>query len=72
MTLLDLWRIRAAAERWGVSVCTVRRWIKKGLIRVVVLGGQTRIPRAEVERVARHGTALLIDVERTLKQDAEA
>lgn len=41
-----------------VSVATVRRWMKRELIRHVHLVGRIRIPSDEVERILRDGIQL--------------
>ncbi len=43
------------AEAAGVSVRTVRRWLRLGLVKHVHFMGVTRIPREEYERVLREG-----------------
>ncbi len=43
------------AEAAGVSVRTVRRWLRLGLVKHVHFMGAIRIPRAEYERVLREG-----------------
>lgn len=52
----DHLRIGEAARRTGVSVDTVKRWIKAGHLDYVLLpSGERRIPEGEVRRVlARH------------------
>jgi len=45
---------RAVAARWKVSLETVRRWIRKGIIgHTRGPGGVVRIPASEVERHSR-------------------
>jgi putative resolvase len=44
-------RVGAAAHELGLHPMTVRRWIKAGRIRVVQVGREARIPRAEIERM---------------------
>lgn len=46
-----LLRVGAAAHELGLHPMTVRRWIKAGRIRVVQVGHEARIPRAEIERM---------------------
>lgn len=46
-----LLRVGAAAHELGLHPMTVRRWIKAGRIRVVQVGREARIPRAEIERM---------------------
>src|SRR5258708_5878764 len=46
-----LLRVGAAAHDLGLHPMTVRRWIKAGRIRVVQVGREARIPRAEIERM---------------------
>lgn len=46
-----LLRISAAAHELGLHPITVRRWIKAGRIKVVPMGREVRVPRAEVERL---------------------
>src|SRR5258708_22780100 len=41
----------AATHERGLHPMTVRRWIKAGRIRVVQVGREARIPRAEIERL---------------------
>ena len=43
------------AEATGVSVRTVRRWLRLGLIKHIHFMGVIRIPREEYERVLREG-----------------
>ncbi len=43
------------AEAAGVSVRTVRRWLRLGLVNHVHFMGVLRIPREEYERVLREG-----------------
>jgi excisionase family DNA binding protein len=43
------------ARAMDVSAATVRRWVRKGLIRHVRWWRLTRIPRAEFERILRDG-----------------
>jgi excisionase family DNA binding protein len=48
--------VKDVAERFGVTVPTVRRWIKDGRIQGRMPGGQKagyRIPASEVERLLR-------------------
>lgn len=40
-----------AAEFWGVSTRTLRRWEAAGRLRVVRVGRVLRIPRTEIERL---------------------
>src|SRR5258707_12127684 len=44
-------RVGAATHERGLHPMTVRRWIKAGRIRVVQVGREARIPRAEIERL---------------------
>jgi len=48
--------VKDAAERLGVTVNTVRRWVKDGRLRGHMPGGQKsgyRIPESDVERLLR-------------------
>jgi excisionase family DNA binding protein len=45
-----LWSIKEAAEFFGVSERTVRRWISAGLLTAHQLGRQWRITSDEIER----------------------
>jgi excisionase family DNA binding protein len=47
----------SAAERIGVSVFTIRRWARLGMLKGVRLSDRAgwRFPREEVERVLREG-----------------
>jgi excisionase family DNA binding protein len=48
--------VKEVAERVGVTIATVRRWIKDGRLRGNMPGGQKagyRIPASDVERVLR-------------------
>jgi excisionase family DNA binding protein len=48
--------VKDAAERLGVTVNTVRRWVKDGRLRGNMPGGQKagyRIPESDVERLLR-------------------
>lgn len=56
VTGLDLCPVLNAAGSWYVSEPTVRRACAAGRVRgAVKIGLQWRIPRAEIERVARVG-----------------
>ncbi len=44
-------RVHVAAHELGLHPFTVRRWIKQGKIQAVKVGGEARIPRAEIERL---------------------
>jgi molybdopterin-binding protein len=56
MKPMELYRLRDAAERVGVSYPTLKQWIYSGKVRSVkTAGGHHRIPRSEVERLS--GTA---------------
>jgi putative resolvase len=46
-----LLRVGAAAHEFGLHPMTVRRWIKARRIRVVQVGREMRVPRAEIERM---------------------
>ena len=47
---------REAAKRLGVSVKTLWKWQRKGLIKAVRLPtGKLRYPESEVERIIREG-----------------
>ena len=47
---------REVAKRLGVSVKTLWKWQKRGLIRAVRLPtGKLRYPESEVERIIREG-----------------
>lgn len=43
------------ASEFDVSVATVRRWIRLGLVRCVEVGRSKRIEPAEYQRVIRDG-----------------
>lgn len=46
----ELMRYREVAEHCGVSVKTVSRWVKDGLLKAITLGSRTRrIRRADLE-----------------------
>lgn len=48
--------VKDVAARFGVTIATVRRWIKDGRLRARMPGGQKagyRIPESEVERLLR-------------------
>lgn len=51
----DLLTPAEAAKALRVSTETVRRWCRRGAVRHHRVGGQWRIPRAEVERILREG-----------------
>ena len=57
-----LLRVGAAARELGLHPMTVRRWIKAGRIRVVQVGREARIPRAEIARMvgSREGRLLVL------------
>jgi excisionase family DNA binding protein len=38
-------RFDEVADYYGVTVRTIRNWIKRGLLRAVLIGGCKRIPR---------------------------
>ena len=44
-----------AAVRLGVSVATIQRLCHRGAMKFVRVGASMRIPKAELERVAREG-----------------
>jgi len=51
------------AHRWGVSLRTVRRYMKGGRLHSCVIGGNRRLPEAEVEAFERQGdTAAFIRI----------
>lgn len=45
--------LSAAARRLGVSRWTLRRWLFRGELRAVRVGGRLRVPLLEVRRLAR-------------------
>ncbi|MCC7370278.1 MAG: helix-turn-helix domain-containing protein [Chloroflexi bacterium] len=50
--------VRECAERLRVNPETVRRWLRSGRMRGVILGGDRsgwRVPQSELNRVARSG-----------------
>lgn len=49
------------AARWQLSVQTLRRWIKAGQLRPVLLGRSLRIERAEIQRLEATWRALRPD-----------
>jgi excisionase family DNA binding protein len=42
-----------AAQHWGVSTRTVRRWIATGMLPAVRVGGLIRIDPADLDKIAR-------------------
>jgi len=55
-----LMKVKQVAERFGVRLETVRRWLKEGRLRGTMPGGTKvgyRIPESEVERLLREGGA---------------
>ncbi|MEN1679258.1 MAG: excisionase family DNA-binding protein [Planctomycetota bacterium] len=49
---------RQAADRWGVSVKTIDRFIQAGEIKATKFGRQVRIGRDEVHRIDVEGLAV--------------
>jgi excisionase family DNA binding protein len=47
--------VREAARLVSLSPFTVRRYIKRGLLRAVRVGRRVLVPLAECERIAREG-----------------
>lgn len=62
---------RKAAALLGISRGdTLGEMIRAGLIRTVVLNGRVRIPREEVERIAREGTSAPLPLARPRRAPA--
>lgn len=59
MTEKARFTVRESADRLTVSVGTLRRWIRKGAIKVVFVGPHraVRIERDELEKHVRHPPA---------------
>lgn len=57
----ELLTVRQVAEESGVHIDTVRRWLRKGIYTVVLVGPNrlVRIPRSEVEKMRQtiHGVS---------------
>jgi Helix-turn-helix domain len=47
--------IDEAAQRWGVSPFTIRRFIARGLLRTFNVGARKLVPVSEIARVERDG-----------------
>ena len=45
--------VNEAAQRLGVSIWTVKRWIKKGKLQGIRIGGWWKVDEAEVKRFIR-------------------
>lgn len=52
----EFYRAEEVAERLGVKVSTVRRWIFDRRLTVIKFGRAVRIPESEVERMIEMGT----------------
>jgi excisionase family DNA binding protein len=50
-----LFTVRDAQGVWQISRTSIYAAIQKGLVKVVKMGRSTRIPRAEIERIAQEG-----------------
>ena len=50
-----LFRFREAAVAWGISIAFVKRLSQERKIHTIRIGTAVRIPREEVERIAREG-----------------
>jgi excisionase family DNA binding protein len=55
MTTIDLLRVKEVAAILGVHEYSVRRWLSKGALPFVKVGGRTRIRRSDLERFIRPG-----------------
>jgi len=47
--------VKNFSVRWGIGVSTTWRLIQQGVIRVVKIGGNTRIPHSEELRLLEQG-----------------
>ena len=55
---MELLRPSEAAKELGVSYPTLKQWIYRGQLHSVMTpGGHHRIPRGEIERISREGSA---------------
>jgi excisionase family DNA binding protein len=53
----ELFTLKQAAGLWKISMPTVYRLMKAGLIQFVIVGEMRRIRGAEIKRVSREGAA---------------
>lgn len=51
----EFYRPEEVAEKLGIKVSTVRRWIFDRRLSVIKLGRSVRIPATEVDRIIRTG-----------------
>ena len=49
------YRVREFCSRAGISPSCFYKYLKRGRIRVIKIGGRTLIPAAEAERIFREG-----------------
>lgn len=46
--MTSLYTFKEVAERYGVAICTVRRWAKSGKIAYIKVGGQYRVKESDL------------------------
>jgi len=63
--------IPEAAERLGLKLRTVRRWVFLRKITYVKVGGAVRIPESEIVRIIQQGTVSRMDVSGWLPGEAQ-
>jgi len=56
-----LYSVKEVAEQLSISKTTVRRLIESGQVKHRQIGNRMLIPRAELERLAKHGVARVGD-----------
>lgn len=59
MPLTPLVTVPEASRRLRVSQSTIRHWLRRGVLKGVKVGKLHRIPRNEVDRVAREGSSII-------------
>ena len=51
----ELLDTQEACQELGIGYATIYRWIKKGQVTVLKIGGRTLIPKPEIERLKKEG-----------------
>ena len=51
----ELRSLNKAAERWDVSIWTVRKWCQEGRVASLKLGARRLIRESEIQRVIKDG-----------------
>jgi excisionase family DNA binding protein len=50
---MDFWKLEQLAERWQVSISTLRRMVRDGELNPVRVGRQVRVTQGEVDRIEK-------------------